>query len=329
MKRTIFTCISFFLVSLITFSQIATESTWDNSDLKGRIRTITETNYIIDNGRKSTFSNKDIIIQDEVIKNFDRSGILMDQSLISYVGGKSKKWNFTYNIQRQLVEESIYDNSGSLDEIISYFYNGNKLVRKSFFLGPNKMLQKSWFYEYNVSGKLINEYWTDAQGKTAWRAVNVYDQAGNLVEKSWYVNEQLTTKWVCKYNVRGNIIENSEFVNGLLQSSEFNSYNDKGQLTESKVFKNSQLDIRKVYEYNKKEDLRMEWWYDTSGKQIHRRNYDYDKMRRMISTFTWDSDSRLLDKIHWAFDNEGNWVQRIEYERHVPVFTVKRSISYY
>lgn len=328
MRRTISACISLFMIFLPAFSQFTTESsTWDNSDLKGRIKSVTESNYIIQNNGKKNFSDQDIVIQDEMIKNFDRNGMLIDQSLISYVGGESKKWNFTYDMQKQLVEEAVYNNSG-LDETVSYFYSGNKVVKKNFFKGADKIYQKSWFYEY-VLGKLVNEYWTDAQGKVNWRAVYTYDQAGNMVEKVWYVDERQTSKWVSKYDLQGNITYSAEFVNGLIQNSEFYDYDNNGRLSELKAFKNNQLDVRKVYEYNKDGDLRMEWWYDESGKQIHRRNYDYDKAHRMISTFTWNSKSELLDKTYWTYDSNGNWYQRIDYDKHTPVFTVKRTINYY
>ncbi|MCD7971389.1 MAG: hypothetical protein LUG18_01805 [Candidatus Azobacteroides sp.] len=312
------------------FGQLSEESgNWEKEDYKGRVKTVVEVAYVIDNGgEKDKYSDQQITAQEEIIKNFDRAGVLMDQTLISHTGGGAKKWNFVYDSQKRLVEENIY-NDTSLEETVSYKYEGDKIVEKAWYKGQNRALQKKWYYNYNNRGQLVNEYWTDPSGKVAWKCTYVYDMPGNMIEKAWYVNDRLTTKWSCKYDIYGNVIENAEYVNGLLKEVTINSYDKKHKMVESRIFKDGELDIRKVYSYNKDGNLKMEWWYDAAGKQIHRRNYDYDKGQRLISSFTWDTKGNLLDKLHWTYDGEGNWFQRIEYEKHVPKYTIKRNISYY
>ena len=328
--RKIVICISFIILSSSLFAQLSEESsTWDNSDLRGKVKSVTESTYVIDSkGQRGTYAKQNVILQDEIIKNFDREGILIDQRLVSYVGGESKKWHFTYNMQRRLKEEAVYNDAG-LYETVSYLYNGDKLIQKSWHKGKNKSLEKTWFYQYDTSGKLINEYWSDVSGNVAWKCIYTYDIKGNMTEKSWYVGNRMTTKWTCKYDINNNVVENAEYVNGLLREVSYNSYDNKNRLSEVNVFKNSTLDMRKVYSYNKKGNLRMEWWYDSNGKQIHRRNFDYDKANKMLSSFTWGTNSELLDKIYWTYDNNANWVQRVEYEGHLPTYTIARNISYY
>lgn len=330
MKQRLGVCL-FFIVSAFTcFAQLSDErSVWDNSDLKGRVKSLSESTYTIVNGTPNgKIANQQITLQDEMIKNFDRNGSLTDQSLVSYVGGESKKWSFAYDTQNRVTQETVYNDKG-LDEIVTYTYAGGDLVEKSWYKGENKRLEKTWYYQYNRDGKLLSEYWADANGKIAWKSVYKYDLQGNMIEKAWIVDDRTTTKWTCKYDSNGRVIENAEYVNGLLREMSFNTYNKNGQLTDVRVFKNDVLDYRKEFSYNKKGNLRMEWWYDVDGKLIHRRNFDYDKAQNMIGTFTWDKGGKLLDKIYWTYDVTGNFYQRIEYDGQIPVYTIKRNIAYY
>ena len=327
MKRGQLLCLLFAATTMTGFAQLSDErSVWeDNSDLKGRVKSMTETSYTIIDGK---LNQKVFTIQDEMVKNFDRDGLLTDQNLISYVGGGSKRWTFSYNARKKMSEEVVYNNSG-IDEIIKYVYDGDDLTQKIWYKGTGKTPEKTWYYEYGRDGKLLSEYWTDAAGKIAWKSAYKYDSQGNMIEKAWIVDDRTTTKWTCKYDVTGKIIENAEYVNGILREKSLSAYDGKGRLTEVRVLKNDVLDIRKEFGYDKKGNLKFEWWYDADGKLIHRRNFDYDKAQRMQSTFTWGKNGKLLDKIYWTYDGMGNFVQRIEYEGQTPVYTVKRAIGYY
>lgn len=329
MKRKLVACISFIIMSGGLYAQLYDEITsWDNNDVFGKVRTVKESTYLIDNGGKnSKYTDQNIIIQEELIKNYDRAGVLMNQSLVSYVGGESKKWNFTYDMQMRLVEEAVYDDTG-LTELVSYFYNGNKLVQKSWFKGNDKEHEKSWFYIYDNAGNLTSEYWTDEQGNVVWKSIYVYNSNGKIIEKTWYSGNRVTSKWTTQYDNNGKVIENAEFSNGLLQEVEQYVYN-KDKISEVRILKNNTLNSKKEFAYNKAGNVRMEWRTDADGKQILRRNFDFDKAQRIISSFTWDSKSELMDKIYWTYDNYGNWVQRVEYNKHIPIMTVKRDIAYY
>ncbi len=330
MKKKLLFCLSFVIPALSCFAQLSDErSIWDNSDLKGKVQSLRETEYIIKNGDPNKkISDQTIEIQGETTKNFDRNGRLTDQSWVSYVGGASKKWNFTYDTQGRILEEAMYNETG-LDETITYAYSGNNLVQKTWYKGAKKNLEKTWYYQYNNASKLLSEYWTDATGRVAWKSNYKYDIQGNMIEKSWIVDDRNTSKWTCKYDTEGRVIENAEYSNGILKEMSFNAYNKKGQLENVRVFKNDVLELKKEFSYNTKGKLRMEWWYDGSGKLFHRRNFDYDKMQYMISSFTWDDKSKLLDKTYWTYDNNGNYFQQINYEGQIPVFTTKRSINYF
>jgi len=313
------------------FAQLSDErSVWeDNTDLKGRVKEVTETNYTIIDGKSNRKGlGGKITIQNETKKSYDRNGLLTEQSLISYVGGDSKRWVFSYDARKKMTEEVVYNNVG-LYETIKYIYDGDNLTQKIWYRGSAKTPEKTWYYQYAGNGKLLSEYWTDAGGNIVWKGVYKYDAKGNMIEKSWIVDDRTTSKWTCKYDAAGNIIENAEYVNGILKEISFNTYNEKGQRTEERVLKNDVLDFQKEFAYDKKGNLKFEWWYDTNGKLIHQRNYDYDKSQKMQSSFTWDTGGKLLDKTYWTYDGMGNYVQRIEYAGQIPVYTVKRTIIYY
>ncbi|MCL1943760.1 MAG: hypothetical protein FWF54_09480 [Candidatus Azobacteroides sp.] len=331
MKQKLLLCLFFAMPTFACFAQLTDErSVWNNSDLKGKVKSLTETTYIIVNGDpKLKITDQKITIQDETIKNYDRNGLITDQSLISYIGGESKRWVFTYDSQNRMIEEAVYNDKG-LDETVVYTYSGNNLTQKVWYKGATKNLEKTWYYQYDGNGKLLSEYWADANGQISWKSVYKYDVQGNMTEKSWIVDDRTTSKWTCKYDDNGRAIENAEYANGILKEMTYNSYDRKGLLQGVKVFKSDDVpDYRKEFSYNGKGNLRMEWWYDAGGKLIQRRNFDYDKIQNMIASFTWGGDNKLLDKTYRTYDGTGNYYQQIDYEGQIPVFTIKRTISYY
>jgi antitoxin component YwqK of YwqJK toxin-antitoxin module len=322
--------VAFMIFSCTTFAQSNGDETseWsDASDMNGRVRTVKEMNYSINSSQRGRFSDQNVKLADELVRNFDHSGRLIDQTSTTYASGNVRKWIFTYNQDGQLGEEVTQDNSEIANTVV-YAYQQGKLVKKTWYKGAKKEIEKIWYYQYSNTGRLVNEYWTDSQNKVAWKCNYVYDIRGNLIEKNWSVDDRPTSKWTYRYDADGNIIENAEYTNGFLQEVTFNAYDKQNRLKEARTFRNNTLDIRKVYKYSGK-GLHMEWWYDNNGKQIQRRNYDYDKAKRRTAAFTWTTSSNLLDKTYWTYDSNGNWKQRIEFDVHTPIYTTKRIIEYY
>jgi len=71
--------------------------------------------------------------------------------------------------------------------------------------------------------------------------------------------------------------------------------------------------------------------YDSDGSLNWRYTYKYDEKGNLIEWNRYDSDGSLYTQwtYKYEFDEQGNWIKRVEFENEIPQFILIREYEYY
>ena len=139
-----------------------------------------------------------------------------------------------------------------------------------------------------------------------------FNDKGNKLEENWFNPDgSLYRKWTYKYDDKGNKIEQNSFnPDGSLSFKYTYKYDDKGNQIELNSFNpDDNLDFKLTYKY------------DDKGNEIERNSFNSDGSLFLKYTYKY------------TYDQQGNWIQRIEYKVkngvEKPSQIAERTIEYY
>lgn len=212
----------------------------------------------------------------------------------------------------------------------AYNEKGNKTEGTEF--DTNHKILRNSNYKYDEKGNIIEGNWYNGDGSLSDKFTCKYDKKGNIIEYNWYRGDgSLSNKFTYKYDKKGNMIErNLNFYDtyGELSSSpkDIFKYDEKGNMIE-----------RNVYDADKKITNRHIWKYNKKGKKTEMNSYKdgvlidtrkYDNYENEIYSYDTDYGGAITYK--YKYDNQGNWIERIEYsENNNPYEITEREIEYY
>ncbi len=228
---------SFFLLSFLN-NKDKNSLTEDN--LKGKVKTLTESSY-------------------DAVEKFGE----VEKSKL-----KEKQYS-KYNDRGNKIEESDYRSDGSLWQHCIYKYNakGDKIENNEY--EPDGSLSGKVIYKYDDRGNLIDESDYHSDGSLMMRTIRKYDDKGNASEMSAYnADGSLSDKWIDKYDEKGNTIESTRYLfvfsltydtpyriddQGKLSSKWINKYDEGGNLIESQRYDPEKgiIDIIYTFRYDK------------------------------------------------------------------------------
>ncbi len=294
--------------------------------LKGKVRTLIQHIYHA------------IEINGSIIKG----EIATENEIVNYYE-HLKGWDYHiiqhFNLNKQVVESLDYDQDGKIMNKVVYSYNNADLLvetmqywssdvpiaKTTFIYDKNGNLIEKFnymkedelrlkhIYNYNKHNQLVEEITFNKKNEIVNKISFIYNELDNIIEKKAVAGETIIREYK-KYDDRKNEIEveseleymeNDEKLHHL--SKNFRKFDYNGNVLESAI-------------YSKEGDLRS------------KNTYEYDENHNLIHS-TGVIESKKALNYEWAFryiyDEEGNWLQRIEYNPKTPVYIIEREIVYY
>jgi hypothetical protein len=266
---------------------------WKVDNLKGKVKSFTEFGYsfeMLSGVIQATGSNG------EVTFNYDSLGNRI--KFITY--DSSHNWfsinTYKYNEDGNQIEQIWEIRDGQRTVIVDLYEIRNNIVKRTnYSTSVGKTLVSSFIYKYDTNGKII--------------------------EKTEYINGDLSLKYNYKYNSKGNLVEKLTFLNnGVLETKEFYKYDLNGHPIETIQYFNGKLRLRVNYKYDTKGNIIEEIDYiKTNGiSRMQKTLNKYDKNGNKIEIITSGDTNhpltdanekfRLIEK--YEYDERGNWIKK-------------------
>lgn len=190
----------------------------------------------------------------------------------------------------------------------------------------------TWFsYYFDVNGYSLgwNEY--NANNALTGRTAYLNDKNGNCIERTMFINNQMTKKESSRY-------ENNRLV-------EEQSHDNQGNVTEKRVYKyDNQGNNTELEFYDREGNLRQHYLYkyDNRGNRIEWRFYDADEFLVALTTYYYDDHDNCIEvssfnydeHLNWKhsyvyeYDEDDNWVRQTIYRNGTPYQVIEREIAF-
>ena len=200
------------------------------------------------------------------------------------------------------------------DVVIVFDEKGYKAENNTY----NKVgqLSQKVIYKYDDKGKRLSRDLYNSYGKLQMKFLYVYDNKGDknddkgrMLEEIWIKKDKsFGSKYTYEYDKLGKLSRMCQYTISESQVDNCTSYKyDKnGRIAEIEIYSgNNALSRRSVITYDDKGNEKEIKYYDGKGIFLEERSYTY------------------------KFDNNGNWVERIESINQFPKSFLEREITYY
>ncbi len=160
-----------------------------------------------------------------------------------------------------------------------------------------------------------------------------FNYQGYIVEETLYKNGTLGERYTYQYDDKGNQIKRSWYnSDGSLEDKTTYLYDDRGNKVKRDCYNSDgSLRIKWTYQYNDRNKLIKLAKYNADGSLRFKNIYQYDDRGNKFRQDCYKSDGSLRYKNTWKYqyDNQGNWVRKIEYQDGNPEFILEQEIEYY
>ena len=276
---------------------------------------------------------------------------LLPLFLLSFTDGNKKKNDWE--------KEKL---KGNVKSIREYYYNeadDKTLAIKPSAIGINDS-NSCIITNYNEKGNVTTCNWHrgNLEGKK-W--INRYDDAGNLIESTTFnTDDSISKKSYFIYDANLNCIESNGTYYGKhgMNFKLIYKYDDKNNRIEMgyyKYFKDSQAYYQWIYKYDENDNNIEEYVYHEDGKlsQKYINKFDNDHNLIQIDAYseslmwkyfsTYNENGLMTDEhqigkddklmydyaFKYEYDDKGNWIKKIKYEKDIPIGLTIRVIEYY
>ncbi len=311
----------FIALSLSLFSQDIFEQQYKNVILQQQIKSITQLNYQIKDGKPSDEGYKNSYQQydqrgnlTEEIKYKSNGDIFLMMSYrydernnqVGYVryDGKDKKVTYKkvckYNDDNQLMIEAGFDGASQYKNVYNYDEQG-RLTEIKYYTNDHLMQLRSFEYE----GATCEIRVTDRSGKHLFKLIHKYDGKGNLINQTRVEPDGTIYSKISKtFNEEGNVLSEIKYERGNFRYKITRQYNNAGDLMLVEEEKpNGTTFIKQKYTYNShgvllKEEFRKKSTADYSYKQY---NYNTDNICKSIESFFASYNYKVLFKMVYEY----------------------------
>ncbi len=152
-----------------------------------------------------------------------------------------------------------------------------------------KRYEVSLLNMFNDKGLLIERI--DLDSNLQSKSTYLYDDKGNRVESNRYDSAgSLDYKWTYLYDDKGNQVEANRYDSDGIDFKLTYLYDDKGNQVEFNM-----------YDLDGSLDSKSTYLYDDKGNETESKRY-----------FSWNDVSFYLSIISYDYDNQNNWIKRVE-----------------
>jgi len=271
----------------------------------------------------------------------------------------------TYNNRGKLIKSLTYkkDKSNFSEDSLAILDSEGNITPPKTDL-PDPILVERTINKYDDDNNLIESREFDRKEHLIYKETWVYDNKGLLIERTEYeTEEEIDTKYVYTYDdgqfddkIRllgikhynsNNILIGETFCihddqgriidykvcndNGIIvDRSLFNYYDDGDSQEVHYLDSDGNIDHKMVYKYNLNNSLLEEGVYNPDGSLYSRHSNIFDEKERIIeSRWVEFAEEFVYTSSKYKYDENGNWIRCIEFEKEIPVKIIEREIEYY
>jgi len=240
-------------------------------------------------------SNRSISYRDTFIYN--SNGKLSEVNNFRDNDSLSSSRVISYNEQGSISEIIYYDSDNSIYESYEYVYDENNLkIEMNIFSGDKELIEKTKYTYYN-NNNLHEAYVYNADGSLYEKIVHHYNDDAEFTKLEIYNSEnELYYTHNVKYDDNSNVLETVTNQEMSARVSEDNRY---------LILDSYTITRRESFEYN------------NSG------------FVKKIEKYRSDEKSETFETHKFTYDQNNNWIRKIEYLDGNPEYLVIRSIEYY
>lgn len=310
MKKLLPICICIMFFSCVKKGKV--KSDWVNQNLKGRVKSITDSVYQAIG--KSGIPEKNSLQYIDSI-TYNNSGFLLREISRSHdtiTFQRICKYDSHYN----LIEKVIYYKARLLSHQINRYDDRNSLVDQIIYKTgvepPTDSLVKfhiHYTYKYDRKGN-VTELIDTMDGTLRLIVTNILNEKGNVIKQKRYSSGAHTSNdsSVFQYDMNGNQLEHDDFdANGQPSFKFMTKYDSKGNEIEETIYRHGDtIELKEVKAYDDKGNMIQEIDSSGDGRINRNRRYEFKK-----------------------FDKMGNWIEQVFYNKDNPETITERSLEYY
>lgn len=219
--------------------------------------------------------------------------------------------------------------------VFNKFYNSNGKLNKIF--QSNKDFTTTTTFEYNRDGKkTVENINTIFQGHPSFHKFTFeYDDKGNIIlEKVYSCNPHLKIEHSIEHIYNSSNIQTEEIEyndkNNKNSIRKF-KYDNSGNLIEEKWYDSKGLNSIITNEYDKNGNITKQKviYPDASKGTSVIYNHKYDKYNNEIYEVVLSVDKQTCHTYLYEYDNQGNWIKKIEIDENNSKKITERVIEYY
>ncbi|MFH2095238.1 MAG: hypothetical protein ABIJ16_06020 [Bacteroidota bacterium] len=241
---------------------------------------------------------------------------------------------YCFNQAGYVVESKIYNITDNTIYTNQYKYNADNQRMVRIKTGSDEGKSAKWTYSYNARGKLLSQNYYSPQDKLICKETYTYDDQEVLLRMDKkFMNGLGHSYYTYITNSLGYVKEKSQYDNNnKLEYKYLYSYDSKGNLlAESSFMEGKEFVSKTEYKYNEAALLLSKTDYYGDGSVMSSIIYGYDQEGNLVSQIYKESGGVTYEK--WKFKNKtdenGNWVQRIQYKNDNPNHFIERIFEYY
>ena len=261
-----------------------------------------------------------------------------------------------FNKYGNVSEERFFFTDGYLAHTNKYSYDSlNRLIEKHTIY-PRERFNEKTVYKLNTEGKLIEKSTLRFDNSLIAKEEFVYDANNVLTEHKFYLpklcevteyiveNQSIKQasvydmedggklKKVSKYDDNENVIEEEIYnPDGSIKFKFDLKYDGNSRLTEKKRLDSKMNLIEKTtYKYYSDNKLKESCIYNSENKMIEKQEREFDKNGNIIFSLYSNAEENIERRriYEYKFDENMNWIQRIEILNDTPNEFIERIIKY-
>lgn len=263
----------------------------------------TDTNY------KQLEKRTSFIDESELVFNEDRQ---LTNRTYFINGNKDRYSTFTYDINRHLQKEDLFEPTGKIVSTVTYTYGYLGRLEQVLTVdypgslgGANKMVSKET-YKWNNKGQ-ISEYSIYADDASLQSTIQYFygPQDSLIYTLTNYGYNKNIEKTTYRRDYNYNVIEKTMFRNDKQIRRETYKWNDKNQIEEKKI-------------YNEKNKLNLTY------------TYTYDEHSFVLSEIAKDKKGKMAIEYYYKYEKDKffNWTKKITYDGWNPKYIEERQFTY-
>ncbi len=207
---------------------------------------------------------------------------------------------------RQCYREKIYLFNEAGQKIETYNFEGT--------FGYDSCTISKEIYHYDKDGNRIQIEIFNSDGSIRKKWIYKYEDGNNVETTAYHYKENRGVKWTSQYDSYGNEIEINCFYEDGTREKDYNKFDSKGHLIESEYYEQDTLWAKEIFKYDFKGNLIEEYRYNSNGELDWMYKYDKNSNEIKVEDYYGDKKLHKVFIYKYAFDEQGNWVNRITTE---------------